>query len=153
MNELGALCKAIASVSIVSGVITALMPKSKLTNAVNTLSAIIVLYTFLMPFTGSNAGFKINTNNFIAEDTSDIENAASDLLIELSEKELKRKIEIILSENKINTTCEIVLTHKENGSFEVKITINGYINENQKEIIKKAIETELERSVYIEYSE
>lgn len=153
MNELGALCKAIASVSIVSGVITALMPKSKLTNAVNTLSAIIVLYTFLMPFTGFNAGFKINTNNFIAEDTSDIDNAASDLLIELSEKELKRKIEIILSENKINATCEIVLTHKENGSFEEKITINGYINENQKEIIKKAIETELERSVYIEYSE
>jgi len=153
MNEIGSLCKAVAVVSVVSGVITALLPKSKLTYSVNTLSSIIILYTFLLPFNNFNSDVKIITENFNSEYTSDISNAATDILIELSEKELKKSIEKILSDNGLKGICEVELIYKENENIKEKIIIKGNYNLNEKEIIKTAIETELERSVYIEFSE
>ncbi len=153
MSEIGSLCKAVAVVSVVSGVITALLPKSKLTYSVNTLSSIIILYAFLLPFVNFNSDVKIMTEHFNSEDTSVIANAGTDILIELSEKELKKTIEKILSDCGLEGICEVELIYNENEPVKEKIIIKGNHNRNDKENIKTAIETELERSVYIEFSE
>lgn len=152
MNEFNSLCKAISVVSVVSGVLTALLPKSKLSNAVNALSAIIILHTFLLPFVDYESNFNISIISSASENTQYIENAASELLIDLSEKELKRKIENILSNHNLKADCKVELIYNCEELIKEKIIIENF-SKNKKEQIISALETELERSVYIEFSE
>ncbi len=152
MNEISGICKSVAVVSVISSVITAVLPKTKLTHAINTLSVIIILYTFLLPFNEIRSEFKIITENTITEDASEIENAPINIMIELSEKELKKSIEKILGENRLEGACEVELIYNENDNIKESILIKGDFNRKEKEIIRIAIETELERSVNIEFS-
>lgn len=151
MNEIANLCKAVAVVSVISGVITALLPESKLKRSVNTLSAIVVIYAFIFGFADINADFKIISESTEAESLSVTDNSVTDILIELSEKELKKTVEKIITDKGFHGICEVELIYEENNSIKEIIKISGEFDKTDKEAIKAAVESGLERSVDIEF--
>lgn len=143
-----------AVISVASGVITALLPKNRLSGCINTLSAILIIYTFLLPASNYKTELFINIDDLDEKEISMIYKAPEDVLIELSEAELEKKIEKILSDINIVAESTVKFEHnKENNIIREIIIVNGYFNKNEKELITNVIEAELGRSVIIEFNE
>ena len=98
MNEIRQWVLTISAVSIISGILISLVPKSSYKNLYKTITGLVLVYTFLQPFIDSK-DIDFNINDYLFDNYSVSENAdkyAQASIIRSAEKAIE---EILIEES------------------------------------------------------
>lgn len=152
MREIENWSKIISIVTIISGVLVSLIPKSKLTSAYKTMVAILLIYLFISPF--SSLIKNINSVSFRAPDyiEDDMLSIANEPIFETAETIINDKIEAVLSEKGYNIKCAVSLNENDSHIHIDEIIIYGNFSKNEKANIKEIISDFLETAYEIKFS-
>lgn len=152
MSQVEAWCKTVCIVTIASGILISLMPQNKLSSAVKTLTAIILVYAIIMPITQIESG-DISFDFTMSDDQKhEIENLSSSNVIDYAEEMLENEIDTLIKDIKKDSKSYVDIFEK-NGVAEVeRITITGDLGKKEKERITDLIQEKLQKEINIEFS-
>ena len=133
----------ISAVSVVSGVLISLLPKSSHKNLYKTITGLVLIYAFMMPVIGQNV-IDFNFEDFLHDNysvSSDIDKYALASIVDSAEK----AIENIMNDEarKQNIQCEFRCRCEisDNQLAIEKISVKSDLNESERERVKNIAES------------
>ncbi len=150
MTEVKTVCSSICVVSVVSGVILALMPESRLKNSFKAVTAIILIYTAVTFFSGfdyKNIDFKLGEKS----DRQETEPYHEMFILSKSEQMLKQEASDLLSENGMNIslTAELEL---DGDTITKKIIIFDCISDKERNTVVRLLKKRYGQDIIIDFS-
>ncbi len=138
MNEIRQWTLTVSAVSIMSGILNCLLPKSMQKNIFKVVAGIVIIYAFLEPLTGVNRlDFKVN--DFLKDNyqvSENIDKYAVNSMINSAEKAIEDLLFEKAEENNIDCKfeCKCILT--ENQIIVSQITVSPRLSQNEKTLIE-----------------
>lgn len=139
MDKLKQWCVTVSVVSVVSGVLMYLIPKGSGKNTYRVLVSLILLHTFIFPFTDFK-GFSFDFSEFIPQSN----NTASDTYegeLYVAQKTYEEYIESQLRQTVGEIECECICTYSEGELMLRSIIILTEVNSEAKEEILHKLES------------
>ena len=108
MNEIKQWATMISSVSIISGVLICVLPKSSHKNLFKTITGIVLLYAVITPIIGAD-GIDFNIEDYLKDNYSVSENINKYALSSVVDSAEKAIEEILLKEaQRVNISCSFI---------------------------------------------
>ena len=132
----------VSAVSVMSGILTSVLPKNMHKNYFKVISGIIIIYAVLQPLTGTN-GIDFKMNDFLSDNyqvSNELDKYAVSAMVNSAEKAiediLNEKAKEMSIECKFKCECYI-----RNDQMEVrKISVNPNVNPTEKKLIEDLCE-------------
>ncbi len=125
MDELNLWCKLIATVSVISSVLSLLIHESGIKKAFNTLMSIILVFVFIQPLSSGRAivsSFADRVTDIeLKSRETELESYFESALIDTAREETEKYIENIIGESK----CEVVCDYDGEAVLIISISIEG----------------------------
>ena len=131
--------KAVCLVSMLAGIIGALIPSGKMKSAFSAFCSVVMIFYIVSPLSGINAeglrGFSLKNEESEEMLLSDIKTAEVILSEQMLEDALENNIRKSGFDLKLNVSCE-----KKDGEIKIKsITVSGCENEEDRGIVKEIL--------------
>ena len=151
INAFNDWCRLICLVSITSGVLMSLLPKSKLDNAFKGLVCLIFIFCIFMPL--SDKKRSISYEDFIhsLENESSMDLDSTYAVVSCAENLLKHELDSEITKINPDAHCEVYITYSAENAYIERIEVFGCDNETDKENIAKFIRERAGGDIIIEY--
>ncbi len=143
MEKITSWCKIISLISIMSSVVLLLLPESKSKNAFRTLFSFIMIYSFVMSFSDTEADFtKVSHYLNISENKNGYEyyeKYSSYPAISAAESETEKYFNNFISSSAFEGSCKAVCISESDKISVSEIIFSGSFDEYEKNIIKEEV--------------
>jgi hypothetical protein len=127
----------ICAVSIISGILLYIIPKSNQKNLFKVIVSTILVYSVIHPLIGSK-GIDFRIDDFLSDNyqvSENLDNYALNSMLSSAEKAIEELLEAEATENKIscNFKCECII---ENNEIAIKkILVKSFLTDSEKDLI------------------
>lgn len=152
MELIDSWCKTVCVVTIISAVIVSVIPHNKLSSSIKVLTAVILIYSVILPLTQIKAGdYKLDFS-VSSPDNEFIENLATSDLIRCAQNELKKEAESILKKYNEESECTVAISAEEGEAVIESIEITGLFSSDEQKLIKEELCTAFGNEINIKFS-
>ncbi len=153
MNDIKLWCKLICIISIVSGVLLSLLPKSKLDTAFRGLVSVLLVFCFVYPLGENKNLFKnisfISSNAVISEEDMFVNN--SNIIVDCAEELLEQQLnEVIVAVNS-DGRCKAYIAQTDGVAYIEKVEVYGSFSDREVPDIRLQIQNLIGGDADIEF--
>lgn len=151
MDKLQLWCKGFSAVTIISGVLLALLPSGKLTSSFKTLTAIILTVMFVSPLVDIKNTDLYALNIFDDKKLSEVSDEVNCNQYLFAERTVENEIDKLLNNSGLNISCDVIISDTDKNFLIEKIIINGKYDETEKSLIENKINELFKEKMNIEF--
>lgn len=152
MDSIKNWCIVVSGVSVVSGIITALIPRGSTKNTYRVLTCIVLLYAMIQPVTQWRE-MKIDFNKLIGSESEGgvVSWEKNDSVVFVAEETYEKHIDSLIRKTGADAKSECVCEYSDGELKLIEITVTGQINEHEKENIANEIQNVIQETTIVKF--
>ena len=152
MDSLKKWCLVVSGVSVVSGIITTLIPRGSTKNTYRVLTCIVLLYAMMQPLTQWRE-MKIDFNKLINSENQ--ENSVlldeNNSVVFVAEETYEKHIDSLISKTGTQAKSQCRCEYSDGELILLEVTVTGRTDENEKENILNEIKDVIQENTIVKF--